>query len=385
MIYLIVFIYLLFLVYKYDIEGKRRGYVFCYNSILIILICISGLRYKVGGDTLNYYEHFSDTPFFLDLFKFDFSEANYEPLWIILQSISKSIINDFVFFQVIHACIVNTIIFWFIKNNTTNQFTAVLLYYCGTFFYFNMEIMRESLAICIFLLAYNSYSSKNWIRFYIYAYFAYLFHSSAVILFLFPLIQSLRFNFKGICVTLIFLVVSSYLSPLIELGLIYSKISDKFVLYSETKKLNVFGIISGFLLTCLVPYFFIFFYEKILRFYNKFRNLIFAYFFLAILSLAVQGFYRFLNYILMFQILFLADFFIDILKKDNDLLRIKILFLSFFLLIILVPKIQYYYRDTSMWAEGTRKYNLYYPYSSVLGKKEYIFRKDIHNGTFYED
>lgn len=385
MIYLVVFIYLLVFVVKFDINKKVDGANFTYNLLLVVFIAIAGLRYKVGGDTLVYHDIFNDVPFLSNLISYDFDETRYDPLWIVLSSISKTIINDFAFFQIIHATIVNVIIFRFIKQNTVNRFTAVFFYYCGAYLYFNMEIMRESLAICVFLLGYQNFKEKKWIQFYIYALVAYFFHSSAMILFLFPLFQKLKFNSKGILIIIISLFLSTYLEPLIELGLFALKISEKFALYSTGTGLNIFGVIYGVFLYCIIPYFFIYFNKTICSTYNKYENLIYAYFFLTLLSFAVPGFYRFLNYILIFELIFLADFFINILEKEKDLLKIKILFVAFFLTIIAIPKIQYYLVDTSAWSKDTHKYNLYYPYSSIFTKEEYFYRQDIYDGTFYEE
>jgi len=50
--------------------------------------------------------------------------------------------------------------------------------------------------------------------------------------------------------------------------------------------------------------------------------------------------------------------------------------------IAFIPKIVYYYKDTSKIVAGTRQYNLWYPYSSILDKKDYNKREDLFYGYF---
>ncbi|MBS1504558.1 MAG: EpsG family protein, partial [Bacteroidetes bacterium] len=109
--------------------------------MLIVLVCIAGLRYRVGGDTLSYIDEYDEIPYFSQLLKYNFIGSRWDPLWVVFSSICRSINPDFVFLQCIHALIVNTIIFRFIKRNTQYRFTGILLYYMFAYLYFNMEIL----------------------------------------------------------------------------------------------------------------------------------------------------------------------------------------------------------------------------------------------------
>ena len=381
MLYLIIFILLLYLVLKYDIIGIEKNKNISYYIALFVLTLIAGLRYKVGGDTLTYFEDFKNTPYLYQLFSFDFEEHSFEPFWIIFQSICKSLINDFAFFQLIHAIFVNTIIFWFIKKNTAHCFTAIFLYFCWPFFYFNMEIMRESIAIALFLIGYDSFKNKKWILFYSIATISFLFHSSALVLFLFPFLKALRFNFFGFLLIALTITLSSYYKNLIEVGFFFTRISSKLITYLNTEGLNINGIIMGFLLNICLPIFFIWFHQKFILKYQKFKDLFFAFIFLSFLSLIIQGSYRFLNYFTVFVIIFLADFLMGILKKKKESILIRIVFVSFFGSLIVIPKIHDLTLDTSKYSAKTRKYNIWYPYSSIIYKEEYYYRSRIYEGS----
>jgi len=380
MIYLIVFIYLLVFVVKFDINKKEEGADFTYYTVLVVFIAIAGLRYKVGGDSLVYYETFKEIPLLFDLFDYDFSETRYDPLWIILSSLSKSIIDDFAFFQFLHAIIVNVIIFRFIKQYTVYRFTAIFLYFSGFYLYFNMEIMREILAICVFLLAYPCYRDKKWFQFYIYAIIAFLFHSSAMILFLFPLFRYLKMNLIGISIILGFFYISLFFEAILKLGLFAARITDKYDFYSDIS-LNFFGILYAFIFYCFIPILIMYFNNKLDSEEKIFEELTFTYFFLAFIFLAMSGFGRFLNYVTPFVIIYLADFINKIINNER-LHRFRFTIVIIMLFVIAFPKIQYYLIDTSNVVEGTHQYNLWIPYSSIFTEEEYDFRDPIYQAGF---
>lgn len=375
MIYLFPFILSLFFLIKFDFNKKITGANFCYNLLLIVLILIAGLRYKVGGDSLNYFEYFDEIPYLNALPNYDFINSPYDPFWIALSSISKTLINDFAFFQLIHAVIINTIIFWFIKKYTGFRFTAVFLYVCGAYLYFNMEIMRESLAICVFLLAYPSFREKKWLKYYVIAIVAFLFHSSAIILFLFPLLRYVKMNLFNVLMIGLVFIISIYFKQIIGLVLFTSRISEKFNTYSNLQ-LNIFGIISNFLFYCLIPFVVIRLNNSLNRFESKFEELIFLYFFLAMVFLYIPGFARFLNYLTPFLLIYLGDF-INNIMNDKKLIKVKFLYVTMVFFLISFSKIQYYLIDTSKSVKDTHQYNLWYPYSSVFEKEEYRYRELI--------
>lgn len=59
MLYLIILIYTIFLVYKYDYRGSKTGIKKHYNILLLLSIFIGGLSYRLGIDTVRYEESFN--------------------------------------------------------------------------------------------------------------------------------------------------------------------------------------------------------------------------------------------------------------------------------------------------------------------------------------
>ena len=189
MIYVVVFILLLIPVVKYDLMAKSGGENKWYYLNLIVLILLAGLRYRVGGDTLMYMSVYNEWPSIDELKYFDFETALYNPLWYIYTSLPRSISDEFWVFQMIQAVIVNSVFVWFFKKYSPQYyFSAILLYYVGYYCYFNMEIMREILCICVLMLITPCLLNKRWIPYFIGCVVAVYIHFSAIIMFFLPLL-----------------------------------------------------------------------------------------------------------------------------------------------------------------------------------------------------
>jgi hypothetical protein len=205
-------------------------------------------------------------------------------------------------------------------------------------------------------------------------------HSSAMILFLFPLFRYLKINLIGILIILGFFYFSFYFEAILKLGLFATRITDKYNSYSDIE-LNFFGLLYVFIFYCLIPILIMYFNKMLDGENNNFEDLTFAYFFLASIFLAMSGFGRFLNYVTPFVIIYLGDF-INKVINDERLYRYRFTIVILLLFVIAIPKIQYYFIDTSKIAKGTHQYNLWVPYSSIFTEEEYDFRDPIYQAGF---
>lgn len=381
MIYIILFTLSLLFLVIYDFNNQKIGSDFSYYLLLFSFILTSGLRYKVGGDTLTYIDNFVFVPYLSDLNKLDFSMESYDPFWIILSSISKTLLDDFTLFQIIHAILVNSVVFWFIYKYSPYKFTSAFIYLCASYLYFNMEIMRESLAIGVFLLAYPSFVAKKWMKFYILAVVAFLFHSSAIILFLFPLLSRVKFNVLTgvISVGVLFFFISQ--QSFFDLLLLNDRISNKFSTYKDIS-LNIFGITYVVCFFVLIPVFLILI-NKIYNFKTNFKELYFLYFLVILFSIFLPGFQRFQNYFIPFMIVYFGDFLNNMMNLEKPV-SIKLIRVILLFLLVAVHKILYYSNDTSKFAINTHQYNIFYPYSSVFEKNEFAPRQQIYLGGLGE-
>lgn len=372
MLYLIVFLSLLFHAYIYDFRKYKSSSDLVYRIYLVIFILIAGLRYKVGGDTFNYMVHFESIPTLNNLTVDWIKLSVWNPFWILLSSISKTINSEFYCFQLIHATIVNVIIFKSIRKYVNFRFFAILLYFITFYVYFNMEILRESLSICLFLIGFDSYVNKRYLKFSLIALCAVMFHSSAVILILLPIFTRLKFNFLSAIISLFILIIlfifKDYIMVLFLSDTSISKVDNYSLIIS-----NINGIITNLLTLIVVPYLIIVLYRKLTT-NPLFKELYIFYFFIATLVVFIPGFTRFLNYFTPFSLLIFTDLIyrIWVSKKYKQIRSSFVLCLT---LIVITPKFIYFIADTSAYYPNTRKYNYWYPYSSIFEKDEFLPRE----------
>jgi len=256
MLYFFIVFCLILLSVKYDYSNKKNGFTFFYVLTWIVFILVAGLRFRVGGDTIGYMTTYERLPSLWDISYANFLDYKYDPLWIILCALAKTISPDFTVLQIFHAFILNTIIFFFVKINTKYVFTSILVYFLFYYFHFNMEVIRESLAVAIFLISLKHFIQRQWLKYYLLVFVAFLFHSSATILFFLPLLKSFSLNKKNsILLFLIFMIgifVGQYFIPFFESLSFTTKMLEKLQDYSNYS-FTLYGIISSFLKYVIMP------------------------------------------------------------------------------------------------------------------------------------
>jgi hypothetical protein len=164
---------------------------------------LSGLRYKIGGDTPGYMFHWDYYP---DLLKFKWFHdientkasihelERYKTGWFLYVMFLRSISKNFVILQLANALIFNYAVIKIVKRYSIYPFLTILMFYLTfSFLELEFEVAREELAISIFmLLAYDNFVRKKWLRYYIGVSIAYFVHPSAVVMFMLPLIRNIK-------------------------------------------------------------------------------------------------------------------------------------------------------------------------------------------------
>lgn len=380
MFYIVIILFLVMLMLIYDFGAYRTNRDLMYNFVLLIFISVAGFRWYVGGDSFTYQNVFESAVGTLSGFTLArLVEFKYEPGFVLFMTLSKTLFREFWFFQVLHAVVVNVILFKFFKRYSNVPFTCLVLYAFFYYFYFNMEILREILAICIFIQWMYPALVKNKLKaYYLLNILALFFHTSAVILLILPFLSRFRLNFKCILALLfmMFAVIGTFsiFPDAVNLLSFSERLSEKFDTYHKYS-LNINGIIYNFFCFVIFPFYVIRLQSKYFNEVN-FKELIFPFFFVIALFLSYSGAGRFINYFGPFMIVFFANS-ISIVAKVSRFKNVKILIISLMLLVTSLYKCQYYFNDTSRFYKNTKKINLWYPYSSIFNREEYPFRKVI--------
>lgn len=373
LIYVAIFLFLLIPVIRFDlmkIEGNKSLWFY---SSLIILILLAGLRYRVGSDTLIYMRQFNSNPSMRELSTFNFRTAEYNPLWYIFNSPFVTM-KSFTMFQIAHATVVNSIFFWFFRKYVpTAYFTAIFVYYFGYFFYFNMDVLRESLCVGILLLAYPYLEKKKFIQYYLLCIVALFMHMSAIVMFVIPF--TLIFKRDNIyifvcvfcsliCLLLIFDIVSFILSIAFE-GIIAEKINS----YLHRDAPNLFGIALQFL--TMLPVLLVTFVRN-RNHYNNDKTIgaiLLMLIAIQTVGMSIAAFVRFNNYMAPFCIVFIINtFYLHYWDMRRHFKPLMIVYCALFVYAFSLSR--FYFKSRSEDYPGGRHYHTYIPYHSIFDPVE---------------
>jgi len=216
------------------------------RKFMVAVICgyvilLFGFRYRVGIDTINYMSAYSAIPSWQNFINLDFFQTRFEPGYLLICVICKSIMSDFWLIQIVMSAITNIGIFIFLYRYSKNPFVGILIYFVIACPYFSTEIMRESAAIAIFLLNYENLKNKKWIRFYLISFISISFHYSAIIVWLFPLVRYIKkvnvIYILMVCCLLAIMPLAESLNRMLTIASIASRV-DQYVDSAETLNLN---------------------------------------------------------------------------------------------------------------------------------------------------
>lgn len=357
--YIVLIVFSIFLSYHYPKNGlSKRKYRYAYILLFLYCVLLFGLRYRVGIDTLNYMYSYPTQPT-LDTLDWEKIYTNrYAPLFMLLVATCRSITTDFWLLQFIVSVIFNSCLFIFLKRQVSNPFLAFSLFFFMNGLYFNTEIMRESLAVGVFLLNINNLIKHKWTSYYILATISLMFHFSAIIVFLFPLFTKVRLNWQFLALLLVFALfrknLEEYTISMIPMENVMERI-DEFYLLIDSGRLNINWLILVIIQTVMVPIVVMVTNKKTTKVRQELEFMLCIYLFLGLGCVYYQIiFQRFTNYVLLVLIVVMAE-----------MLHSKVLENKYKILIVSLFIIAYSYTYI-----GHERYKMWYPYHSVFNPEK---------------
>ena len=378
--------------YCYDYKKHTSLKGFWLAVMWLMTVCIAAFRYRMGVDSVMYEYEYPEMPTLAQLWDYRFDESRYQVLYIIFTAISKSISGDFFCFQLMHALYVNTIVFWFYSRYTKHSFTALSLYFLMLYIPFNMEVLRESLAISTFLLAWPMFKRGKWVWYYAICLVAFGFHLSAILTFILPIFWMPWFRqffvlgkrtviICGLLFAIGFVIQNQFFDILQGISMSDSlKERAQAYKYDELggASLNLNGVLGYLFRFALYPLLAIYFVKKNRKHLSKNENdelakeeyLSMWNIYTTCLTLLITIFHRYNNYLAPFTFLIIADWAFSSVMIGKVVWRYK----YYMWVIIFVPLffLQIYSSFyASLNKSGTLKQGMIYaPYSSRLNPDE---------------
>lgn len=341
-------------------------------ALCLMLIMISGFSYGLGGDKFTYLGNFDDLSLDLSLFDsiyYGILLQSYMPFWTIINLIAKGVCDSFILVQFVQSAIVNTLFCYFVSKYTKRWFLFLLLYFLSeVYFQFNMEVMREGIALGISLLAFNAYLDGKKIRFFLYFLLALMFHLSAFIILLFPFVR-----FKISRMTLFYALGLAFVawagSDLLLVAVAKFAIGGigaliQKVLFYALQASNIFGFARSAITYIIFPFVIMYVsvqHEQDADLRQRKERFMAFHIFLSIIGCAFAGFSRARNYAEILYLVMFADFVYLLFRNNRHLISYSFVLAGTFFLIGL-------------------KYFLYYP-----GNKAYFYQLFVPYTTVFTD
>ena len=335
-----------------------------YKLLFFVLVLIAGLRYNVGVDTYSYTKDFQTFP---TIYQLDFSyikQSNYQILWILFESLLRTFTSSFYVLQFTLAIFVNFVVFKTVRKYSISPFLTMVFYFLFFYFNLNMEILRESIPICLLLVAIPFLMERKLIRYLIIATIAFFFHESGIILFVVPFIFYIQISKKFYFIFIIVLfsissIVSFYFTDFVtNLNFLFNKdkISSYFTPVDRSSGTDLFIYIKYIIVPSLV----LFISFKTLTEMEK--KAIFLYIICSILYVQIIGFFRIRDYFLLLFLISVSNAIVRGFRNKTYNKFFRIAYLSIFLFVFLF---RYYYAETNQF----NLYSNYYPYNSIFNEK----------------
>lgn len=319
------------------ISKKKLKYL--YLMCIIYLIIFAGFRDGIGGyDVHNYAYYFQQVKPINEIVSLnDIINYRFEVLYTVINSIIKTFTTDYRIVLLVCSIVSITCISIFNYKYSYYPFFSLLYFLYKLFLYGNMVVVRQSIAIGIFLISIKYIKENKFIKYLIFNIFGACFHSSALILIPIFFIRNINFKKIGLVkLSIISGVILLISGPLLRfmsfiLGYILPQsIANKLYAYSayayftKTSLLNIVEILGIVILLSI-------FYKKDNG--NNNENIIIkgTYFnFIMVVSFIMFSFVARVNLYFSYFVMISISYIIKYIKNTNIKILVYIMFIFIF-------------------------------------------------------
>ena len=379
MLYFVVLFLLMVLIFRYDITGIKVGRDTWYVIVLIILVLIAGLRWRLGEDTTVYLNQFYYViPRIKDISSEDLNIGS-KPLWLLLNSAVLSTGGRFWMVQLIHATVINVLLFAYFKKHCQFIFTCVFFYFIWSYFNQNMQEMKASFSVVLCLYGNDYLLEKKRIKGLSLYLLGCLFHFSTLLILVTPLVLWLKFNKTGIWIIIISYFMGFVLKDNFDNFLMMLDFDEDIMYKAEhwaegmDKEWTIF-----YYLVNVAPYvIYAIISLRILKLkhlddkFLKLEPFVILGIITFMIEINVRMFYRYTHFYLPYFIILFSTVICSSIRKHKELTFARIVGNYLFFLPVFFA--------ISMYFISAKRYKMYYPYSSVIERKIDWDRENLYN------
>ena len=370
--------------------------MFWFIVTFIVFVLVAALRYRLGTDSIRYERFFINGPTLSTLSSYDFSKTRFSPFYIFLNASIRSLTDQFIVFQFVHAIIVNTVFFYFFYKNCEKIFFSILIFFFFLYFTLTMEVLREAFSVCVFLLAWPFFRDGKWFQWYVMSAIAFFLHTSGVFMFILPLAavpgvkQLFIFGKRTVLIIIAVYAAAIFIRAkffdYIQALSLFESVTERAEMYSKTElassKLNIGGMVGSAFRFVIYPFIALFFLcrdnHKIFPRDGKLVAMILISIYVGVVTTVMSVFYRFGNYLTFFNIVALSYFVYSYVKFNFKKVRFQFVTWVIFFLPMFFFQFQQVYMGGANMSGTLKMYSVYYPYASRFDmtkdeKREKVF------------
>ncbi len=372
MLYILSLLVCLFFAYRFDIKGVIKGQSAVYRCLLLWFILISALQYMVGTDMIKYVQSYQSIKPSFQIDDLMTDDIRYQPGWMFLCYLCRFITGDFFLLKLIHGVFINIAVFSFFKRESRYLFISIFFYALISYLVINFNVIRQSFAIGFCLYAYSYLKNKDYLKYLIFVFIAFIYHSSAILLIVVPLLYyavQKKFGFKLCFVSFMIIIVAL---SVIDTGDAFTNIimseymdegtSNLGMMYLNDDNLgsrSIVNILSPYRLLVLGIILYYYFHNKS----SLWGVLGLCYFVFIVLSMAFPILWRFRLYFDFAFFIILPHTIIEFSQKIKTGMNRQNLCLVCILVFCFFPLREYL---TPYKGSSYRYIDQYYPYTSIL-------------------
>ena len=192
--YLFIWVYVLLALLMFICDFgkfKKKEYNYLFNAFYILLALLVAFRYYVGNDTAGYMLVYERIPPLDNLKPYHFQLIRAQPFFILLNSLCKTIWNDFALLQFVQAALFYHSLYLLLEKLRLKKFYLLFIFY-GYMYIAELSAMRESLGLAFCFYAMQFYLKGKWIPYNILVFVGFMFHSGMILFFFFPLVKLIK-------------------------------------------------------------------------------------------------------------------------------------------------------------------------------------------------